>query len=49
MTTYADAHRLARQYKNAGLTPAELAERARRYDDDGQYAVAAAFQAIADE
>ena len=49
MNTYADAYRQAHQYKNAGLTPAELAERARRYDSEGQYAVAAAFQAVADE
>lgn len=49
MTTYVDAYRQARQYKNAGLSSAELAERARRYDDAGKYPAAAAFQAVADE
>ena len=49
MTTYADAYRQARQYKNAGLSPAELQGLARRYDNEGKYAAAAAFQAVADE
>ncbi|MFG1683456.1 hypothetical protein ACGFNP_25030 [Nonomuraea sp. NPDC049269] len=49
MTTYADAYRQARQYKNAGLSPAELAALALRYDDEGKHPAAAAFQAVADE
>lgn len=46
---YVEAHRQAQQMKASGATTAELEDRARRFDDAGQYSAAAAFRAVATE
>lgn len=49
MRIYEEAHRQAQQMKTSGASVQQLQERARRFDDDGQYSAAAAFRAVATE
>lgn len=49
MNTYVEAHREASRYKQAGMSPAQLENRANDYDDAGKYGVAKAFRDVAAE